>query len=122
MKMTLNAFAMSEKLIATDTELARRIMRAIVKGSRYVLANKSQTVAIVAKYDKDAAPAEIAADYDAFVQAFVPTLTIASDLAARAAMINVTPDKVPPVDKAYDFSLVRSIKAELDATKWKPVP
>lgn len=38
----------------------------------------------------------------------------------KAGLMNVAPDKIPPVDKIYDFTLVRSINAELDAARWKP--
>jgi len=29
-------------------------------------------------------------------------------------------DKIPPVDKIYDFTFVHAINAELDAARWKP--
>jgi len=127
LKMPMDALAVSQKLLVETPDLARRMLRAIVKGARYMLADKSQTVAIVAKYQKDPAPSRLAADYDLFVRAFVPTLTIANDLAAkdlamRAAMANVAPDKIPAVERTYNFSLVRSINAELDTSHWKPVP
>ena len=127
LKMPMDALAVSQKLLVETPDLARRMLRAIVKGARYMLANKSRTVAMVAKYQKDPSPARHAADYDLFVRAFVPTLTIANDLAAkdlavRAAMANVAPDKIPAVERTYSFSLVRSINAELDASHWKPAP
>ena len=40
----------------------------------------------------------------------------------RATMANVAPDKIPTVERTYNFSLVRAIEAELDATHWKPTP
>jgi len=125
LKMPMDSLAVSQKLIVETPDLARRMLRAIVKGARYMLANKSQTVAIIAKYQKDPAPAQLSADYDLFVRAFVPTLTIANDFAAkdlavRAAMVNVAPAEIPPVERAYSFGLVRSIDAELDASHWKP--
>lgn len=118
LKMPMDSFALSHEMLAQSPELARRLLRAIVKGARYMLADKSQTVAVVASFEKNPLPAELAADYDLFVRAFVPTLTItdsvaAKDLAVRAAMANVAPGAVPPVDRAYDFRLVRSIDAEL---------
>ena len=127
LKMPMDGFAVSEKLLADSPDLARRMTRAIVKGARYMLANKSATVAIVAQYQKDALPSAITDDYDLFVRAFVPTLTIPNDLAAkdllvRATMAGVPSDQIPPLDKTYDFSLVRSIDAELDAGHWKPAP
>ena len=126
LKMPMDSLAVSQKLLVENPDLARRMLRAIVKGTRYMLANKSETAAIVAKYQKDPAPSRLAADYDLFVRAFVPTLTIANDvaskdLAIRATLANIAPDEIPAVDRTYNFSLVRSINAELDASHWKPI-
>lgn len=125
LKMPMDEFAVSQKLLVETPDVARRMLRAIVKGARYMLANKSQTVIVVGKYQKDPVPSRLAADYDLFVRAFVPTLTIANDLAAkdlavRAAMANVASDRIPPVERVYSFTMVRSINAELDASRWKP--
>jgi NitT/TauT family transport system substrate-binding protein len=125
LKMPMDSLAVAQKFLAETPDVARRMLRAVAKGARYMLANKSQTVAIVAGYQKDPAPARLAADYDLFVRAFVPTLTIptslaAKDLAVRATMTNVAADSIPAVERAYNFTLVRSINAELDASHWKP--
>ncbi|MGA2393435.1 MAG: ABC transporter substrate-binding protein [Candidatus Lustribacter sp.] len=127
LKMPMDALAVSQKLLIETPDIARRMLRAIAKGSRYMVANKSQTIAIVAKYQKDPAPSRLAADYDLFLRAFVPTLSItkdvaAKDLAVRATMASVAPAEIPAVERTYDFSLVRSIDTELDASHWKPVP
>jgi NitT/TauT family transport system substrate-binding protein len=126
-KMPWNAFAVSGKLIHDSPDVARRMMRAIVKGARYMRANKAQTIAIVEKYHKDTGATGIEDDYNDLVAAFAPTLTIPldvaeKDFAVRAALANISPAQMPSIDKAYDFSMVRSINAELDAAHWKPLP
>jgi len=124
--MPVSGFAMAEKLLDGDPVLARKIVRAIVKGARYERAFKDETVAIVGTYQKDAANAQgNALEYDYFMRAGTRDLTfstagLAADLAVRAAMIDLPPDQIPPLDKIYDFSLVRAVNAELDANRWRP--
>jgi ABC-type nitrate/sulfonate/bicarbonate transport system substrate-binding protein len=125
--MPFAGFAMSENTIATNPVLAKKIVRAIVKGVRYEKAFKQQTIAIVGTYKKTPEPHASEVEYDAFMKAATRDLTvnddlIAADLAVRANLIGVPKDKVPPIGKIYDFSLVRAVNAELDAAHWKPAP
>ena len=48
-------------------------------------------------------------------------MLVASDTAVRAALMGLSKDQLPPINKIYDFSIVRAVSAELDATRWKPV-
>ena len=124
--MPVAGFVMAEKLLYQNPALAKNIVRAIVKGARYQKAFKSETVAFVGKYQKPVARLhgnEI--EYDYFMRAATSDLTfgtaqMADDLAVRAALIGMPKEKIPPIDKVYDFSLVRSVNAELDAARWKP--
>ena len=124
-RMPLNGFAVTEKLLYGNPVLARKIIRAIVKGARYEKAFKAQTVAIVGKYGQGVDPRASGIEYDEFMRAITRDYTagndlIASDLAVRAALIGLSKDKIPPVEKIYDFSVVRAVSAELDASHWKP--
>jgi ABC-type nitrate/sulfonate/bicarbonate transport system substrate-binding protein len=124
--MPFAGFAVAEKLLYGNPALARKIVRAIVKGVRYEKAFKNETVAIVGKYQKPVAhPHASEVEYEYFMHASTRDLTfsndlIATDLAVRAELAGIPRDKIPPIDKVYDFSLVRSINAELDAARWKP--
>jgi NitT/TauT family transport system substrate-binding protein len=125
--MPWNGFVVSEKLLYGNPVLARKIMRAIVKGSRYLEAYKAQTIAIMAKYDPaEALPAQ-GIDYDEFMHGRTKDLTVKpefaqADLDLRAGLLQIPKDQLPTLDKVYDFSLVRSVNAELDASRWKPTP
>lgn len=127
-RMPFAGFAMAEKVVYGNPELAKKIVRAIVKGSRYEKAFKAQTVAIVGKYQKPVAhPHASEVEYGYFMHAVTPDLTLgdenlASDLAVRAGLLDLPKEKVPPLDKIYDFSIVRAVNAELDASHWKPAP
>ena len=124
--MPFAGFAVAEKLLYGNPALAKKIVRAIVKGVRYEKAFKSETVAIVGKYQKPVAhPHASEVEYEYFMHASTRDLTfandlIAADLAVRADLLGLSKDKLPPIDKIYDFTLVRAINAELDAARWKP--
>jgi ABC-type nitrate/sulfonate/bicarbonate transport system substrate-binding protein len=122
--MPYAGFAMSAKTLYGDPALSRRLMRAIVKGSRYVKAFKAQTVAMLQKQGNGDLHA-LEAGYDVSLPALTRDLTvpddlIKSDIAVRAGLLGLTKDQLPPIDKIYDFSFVRSINAELNASRWKP--
>jgi ABC-type nitrate/sulfonate/bicarbonate transport system substrate-binding protein len=125
--MPWNGFVVSEKLLYGNPALARRIVRAIVKGSRYQQRFKSQTIAIVAKYNASEQTLEGSSDYDEFMRGRTADLTVkpefaAADLDVHAGLMKISRDQLPPLDKIYDFALVRSVNAELDASRWKPTP
>jgi NitT/TauT family transport system substrate-binding protein len=124
--MPWNGLAVSEKLLYGDPALAKKIVRAIVKGARYMRVFKSEAVAMVGKYQQTTNAHATALDYDELVRALTPDLTskdefLESDLGVRAAMLNMPSDQIPPLDKVYDFAIVRAVNAELNASHWKPV-
>jgi len=124
-KMPYAGIAMSESVLTGDPVLAHKMMRAIIKGFRYMKAFRSGTIAILQKaYQTDDATA-VAAGYAAAAKAFTRDYTvddavIGPDLAVRAAMLGITKDQIPPVNKIYDFTLAHQVNAELDASHWKP--
>lgn len=124
--MPVAGFAMAEKVLYGDPVLAKKMVRAIVKGSRYERAFKSGTIAIVGSYQKsDANPRGNGVEYDYYMRSSTRDLTfpndlLAADLTLRATMIGVSRENVPPLEKVYDFTLVRAVNAELDAAHWKP--
>ena len=125
--MPWNGFVVSEKLLYGNPALARRIVRAIVKGSRYLQAFKAQSLALVTKYNPSEQMSARAEDYDEFSRGRTSDLTVKAqfaqaDLDLRSALLNMPKEQVPPLDKVYDFTIVRSINAELDKSHWKPTP
>ena len=124
--MPYAGIAVSEKLYYGDPVLAKNMLRAMVKAGRYIKAFKAETVAILGKYQKPVAdPQATAAEYDDLMRAITRDFTIsnaeaAPDLDVRASLINLPKDKIPPIDKIYDFSVVHAVNSELDAKHWKP--
>jgi NitT/TauT family transport system substrate-binding protein len=124
-RMPWNAFAMNEKVLYGDPVMAKKILRPIVKGARYLKVFKAQTLAISAKYQKEPNNRANELEYADFIKELTPDWTVSdalitSDLALRAGLLNIPKEKIPPISKVYDFSLVREISAELDAMRWKP--
>jgi NitT/TauT family transport system substrate-binding protein len=126
--MPWNSFVVSEKVLYGNPVLAKKIMRAIVKGTRYVKAFKSQTIGFTKVLEGQSFSqkgSEI--DYDEFIEEItkdgtIPDSLIQSDLAVRASLLNFPKEQIPPISKVYDFSLIRQINKELDASHWKPAP
>ena len=124
-KMPWNGFVVGQKSIAENPALVHGMIRAIVKGTRYARAFKDQALAVVAKYQKIPNATANNLDYDDWIREMSPSLTVATDicardLAVRADLLHLTKDRIPPLERVYDFSIVRSVNAELDASRWKP--
>jgi ABC-type nitrate/sulfonate/bicarbonate transport system substrate-binding protein len=124
--MPVAGFAMAAKVLYGDPALAKKMVRAIVKGARYEKTFKSETIAIAGIYQKTGAnPRGNAVEYDYFMRSTTRDLTLpsdllAADLAIRASLIGLPRESIPPIENVYDFSLARAVNAELDAARWKP--
>jgi ABC-type nitrate/sulfonate/bicarbonate transport system substrate-binding protein len=126
--MPWNSFVVSEKTLYGNPDLTKKMLRAIIKGARYIRAFKSRTVAFSKAYEKDTFSQRGSDfDYDEFMEEMTRDWTvddalIQSDLNVRASLLNVPKEQIPPIAKVYDFGLVRAINAELDRSRWKPTP
>ena len=123
--MPLNGYVVAQKLITEQPQVARGMVRGIVKAMRYMRAYRDQTLQIAGKLQKSPSLSALAEDYDQLIRGASPSLTVGddvilADLAIRAQLLKIAKDQIPPVNKVYDFSLVRSVNAELDASRWKP--
>jgi ABC-type nitrate/sulfonate/bicarbonate transport system substrate-binding protein len=124
--MPWNSFVVSEKLLYGNPVLAKKMLRAIVKGARFAKVFKDQVIGFTKAYEQQTfSQRGSELDYAEFVQELTPDWTVSdalirSDLLVRAGLLNFPKDQIPPISKVYDFSLVRAINAELDASHWKP--
>lgn len=126
-KMPYSGLAMSEKTVYGDPVLATKILRAVIKGFRYMKAFRPQTLAILEQTHQTSDLRAVEKGYDMAVRAFTRDYTISDaeilpDLTVRAGLLDIPKDKIPPVNKIYDFTLAHKINAELDASHWKPTP
>lgn len=127
LKMPYSGLAMSEKLYYGDPVLAKKVIRAVIKGFRYMKAFKPQTLVLLEKLHQTQDQSAIEAAYDQESKAFTRDYTMTDaevmpDLAVRAALLGMPKDKIPPINKIYDFTLAHQVNAELDASHWKPAP
>jgi hypothetical protein len=126
-KMPYAGLAMSEKTLYGDPVLAKKILRAVIKGFRYMKAFKPQTLAVLEKTHQTADLPAVEKGFDVAVKSFTRDYTVGDaeilpDLNIRASLINMPKDQIPPVNKIYDFTLAHQVNAELDASHWKPTP
>ncbi len=124
-RMPYTGIATSERLIATNRELVKRFLRGMLRGVLYMRAYKDGTVAILKKAEPTGDVAEFAADWDDLIPALTPDGTasdalIKKDFAVRAAILNIPPENIPPVERVYDYGPLREVEAEFAASGWKP--
>jgi NitT/TauT family transport system substrate-binding protein len=123
--MPWNAFAMTERTLYGNPVLAKKMLRAIVKGAQYMKAFRTEAIALSDKYEKNPNVRANELEYDEFIKELTPDWTvgdalITSDLSVRAELLNIPKDAIPPIAKIYDFAVVRAVNAELDASHWRP--
>ena len=126
-KMPYAGLAMSEKTLDGDPVLAKKIVRAVIKGFRYMKTYRAQTLSILVGVQQTTDVAAVEKGYDLERRAFTRDFTVSDaeilpDLAVRAGLLGIAKDQIPPVNKIYDFTLAHQVNAELDATHWRPTP
>lgn len=121
--MTFGGHATSDAFIASNPDLVRRTMRALLKGLALVKSSRAATIATLVKHGstEDAA----AASYDTSAALLSPTAIVSDkdqqfELKLRAHMLGIAEDEVPPPAQFFDFSFVRQAAAELKQENWKP--
>ena len=124
-QLTLGGLATTDEEIKKNRERVKRMLRAIWKGTIVMLTNKEMTIAEMQKRLPKTAHDVVVRDAEGGIEDVNPTGVItrdaqAKELAARAELLNVPPDKIPPLEKIYDFSIVQEVIAELKQSGWKP--
>ena len=123
--MPLAGIAVRTVDLEKDRNRVKRFIRAVHKGWLYSVAHRDGAVDIVVQYAKGSNRATIDATYEDTMKTRTEDGTITpevqkleSDL--RAELINVAKDKIPPIEKMYDFSMAKEAWNELKAQGWKP--
>lgn len=115
----------SERLLKEDRPLAKRFMRAVVKGHRRGQAVIDDVVESVRKRNQALSPDEIRAAVQVQRPLNTKDGTISLELqrqeiANRSTVLGIPPEKRRRPDEMFDFSLLKEVNAELDAQGWKP--
>jgi ABC-type nitrate/sulfonate/bicarbonate transport system substrate-binding protein len=122
-RMTFSGLATSDALIASNPELVRRTVRAIMKGMAYTKTYREETIASVMRHGvKDHRNAE--ADYAESVEGLSLTGTTPEadqqfELQLRGELLGLPKDKIAPAAQVFDFSFAEKAAAELAAEKWE---
>jgi hypothetical protein len=117
----------SNKLLASDPHEVERFLRATLMGMRYMRAFGPETNAILKKNGAPLDEKTLAIDYADTVKTLTakgdePDDVLRKDMAARAGILNLPADRIPPVSAVYDYRLVHQANDELNKSGWKPAP
>jgi NitT/TauT family transport system substrate-binding protein len=124
-QLTLGGLATTDEELKKNRDRVKRMLRAIWKGTIVMLTNKEMTIAEMQKRLPKTAHEVVVRDAQGGIEDVNPTGIItpdaqAKEIAARAELLGMTPDKVPPLSKIYDFSIIQDVIAELKQSGWKP--
>ena len=125
--MPLAGTAVRVSDLEKNRDRVKRFIRAVQKGFMYTFAYRSQTVDIVSNFAKNTDKGSLNATYNDTVVTRTKDGSISEDLqrqeaTLRAELIQFPKDKIPPLDKLYDFSIAKEVWSELNAQGWKPTP
>jgi NitT/TauT family transport system substrate-binding protein len=125
LRMPYSGIAVSDSLLRSDPDMLTRFLRATMKGVRYMEAFRDETVAIVLKRDPSLTRHAADLDYDDVVRTLRPDGIVSDDILrkdeeVRAEVLKIPADKLRPLSELYDYTLLRSVNAELDKSGWKP--
>lgn len=121
-KMLFNGLATTDRLLHDDPDLVRHFLRATIKSREYFRTYKDETLRIVSQYN--GAPREVnEPDYDSIIATMTPDGTLpeevqTADSSVRAGLIGAP--TVRPISEMYDYSIARSLYAELRSSNWAP--
>jgi NitT/TauT family transport system substrate-binding protein len=111
-----------EKILQSDPALVEKFVRGTVKGLRYARENKAGTIPILLRYMK--LKEDLAGQYyDQVRPIMTADGTVSVELQKKyldQALKVLAPKESPAVERIYNYSLVRKINADLDASGWKP--
>jgi NitT/TauT family transport system substrate-binding protein len=126
-QMVVGGAVASDRMLKENRPLALRFIRALMKGYRYVRANKDGTIAILKKRYPNVSEEHYALVYDRVAATMTKDGTVPDALAQQAIdenaeVLGIPPEKRRPLAEFVDFSLARDANASLDAEGWKPAP
>jgi hypothetical protein len=103
----------------------KKVLRALWKGTLYMQAEKQGMADILQKRLPTVPRDQLLSGLDAAIEDVdtdgeMPLAAAAKELAVRAELLGVPPDKIPPPEQVYDFSIIREVIKELAAESWRP--
>jgi ABC-type nitrate/sulfonate/bicarbonate transport system substrate-binding protein len=113
-ELPLTGIAVMDKQIQTQREQVKRVVRATVRGTRFMKQNRKDTIQMLSDYLR-LTPAQSAKTYEASINSFTEDGLISDgavnvDVQLTKERLKMT--KEIPLSQLIDWSLVREIKAE----------
>lgn len=129
--LTRDVVLVNGGLVATTKELtehrdrAKKMLRSVRQGMIYMQRFKDGTAEILQARSPGVSRATIDHNIDVALTEADASGDISLDrardeLLARAELLGVAPDKIPPPDKVYDFTLLHEVDSDLTKTHWAP--
>ena len=121
-KNSWGTLASSERIIQDERKLVSGFLKATLKSLRFIRYNRNATIAAITKFSQ--VDAKLAGRvYDDLIGTFTADGTVdeetqKNDLAIIRHVAGVT--ETLPIDRAYDFNLVRAADHELTQSGWHP--
>ena len=111
----ISAVAVTDWRLKSDREETKRVLRAVLRGLRFMHERKEDTIQIMGQWLSQTA--DVARDsYDSILPSFSPdgsTVDKTFEFAIAARKSTVKSDKPIPVSQVRDFSLLREVQKEL---------
>lgn len=121
--------ATSSRELATNPNRARRFLRAVWKGTLFIRSpeHKEEAIDILRRLLPKASRRTVAADFTEALEDLdengeTPFPEARKELSIRAEMLKIAPERMTPVEKVYDFTLIREVIAALKGEHWTPGP
>ena len=113
-ELPLSGIAVMEKKIQTQREQVKKVIRATIRGTRFMKQNRAETIQMVSDYLR-ISPSQAAKAYDTSIESFTDDGVISDkgvnlDVQLTKERLKIT--KEIPLSQLVDWSLVREIKAE----------
>jgi ABC-type nitrate/sulfonate/bicarbonate transport system substrate-binding protein len=112
-ELPLSGIAVMEKRIQTQREQVKKVVRATLRGTRFMKQNRAETVQLLADYLR-ITPSQSAKAYDTSIKAFTDDGIISDkgvNLDVQLTKERLKLNKEIPVSQLVDWSLIKEVKA-----------
>jgi NitT/TauT family transport system substrate-binding protein len=126
-KIPYNGIATTDSILQTRRDLAERFAQGTLMGVRYMVAQRDGALDVFATrapaISRDLLRGSIDYTASTMLQAGVTSQqTQQTEIALRAAMLNMPPDQIIPANKVFDYSPTTKAAEQLARQSWKPAP
>jgi ABC-type nitrate/sulfonate/bicarbonate transport system substrate-binding protein len=124
-EMQVGGLATSEKTLINHPERTRKLLRALWKGTIYMMTQREGTIALMQKLLPKISREALERDYVGAVEdqdddGVMSFQALAKELAVRGEVLDMPSDKIPPPQNIYDFSVIQGVIQELKSANWRP--